>query len=62
MTGEESSVEDFALFWTLRAEHHFAHPFPLWIPIDLLEDEQAPAAIEEALGRVRPSVMEAFSS
>lgn len=59
VTGQDDSVEDFALFWTLRAEHHFAHPFPLWIPIDVLEDERATAAIEEALGRVWPSVMEA---
>lgn len=58
VTGEDESVEDFALFWTLRAEHYFAAPFPLWIPIDLLGDEGAPAAVEKALGRVRPSVME----
>ncbi|MDQ4000615.1 MAG: hypothetical protein M3283_06370 [Actinomycetota bacterium] len=50
MTGQDDSVEDFALFWTLRAEHRFAHPFPLWIPIDLLEDGRAPAAVEGASG------------
>lgn len=59
VTGKDDSVEDFALFWNLRSEHLFARPFPLWIPIDLLEDERAPAAIEGALGRFRPSVMEA---
>ncbi len=59
VTGRDDSVEDFALFWTLRSELHFANPFPLWIPIDLLEEAEAPAAIEKALGRVRPSVMEA---
>lgn len=59
VTGQDDSVADFALFWTLRAEHYFARPFPLWIPIDLLEGTEAPAAVEEALGRVPPSVMEA---
>jgi hypothetical protein len=59
VTGRDDSVEDFALFWTLRSELHFAEPFPLWIPIDLLEGAEAPAAVEAALGRVRPSVMEA---
>lgn len=59
VTGSDDSVEDFALFWTLRSELHFARPFPLWIPIDLLEGAEAPAAIEAELGRVRPSVMEA---
>lgn len=59
VTGPDDSVEDFALFWTLRSELYFARPFPLWIPIDLLEGEEAPAAIEAALGRVRPSVGEA---
>ena len=52
VTGSDDSVEDFALFWNLRSEHHFARPFPLWIPIDLLEDAEAPAVIEKALGRV----------
>lgn len=59
VTGSDDSVEDFALFWTLRSELHFASPFPLWIPIDLLESAEAPAVIDAALGRVRPSVMEA---
>lgn len=57
VTGGDDSVEDFALFWNLRSEYHFARLFPLWIPIDLLENEQAPAAIESAIGRIRPSVM-----
>ena len=52
VTGSDDSVEDFALFWNLRSEHYFARPFPMWIPIDLLEDAEAPAAIEEALERV----------
>lgn len=58
VTGQEDSVEDFALFWNLRAEHYFAEPFPLWIPIDLLEGAESPAAIERALGRVPPSALE----
>ncbi len=60
VTGSEDSVEDFALFWNLRAEHYFAEPFPVWIPIDLLEDAEAPAAIERALGRFRPAIGEVY--
>jgi hypothetical protein len=52
VTGSDDSVEDFALFWDLRAEHYSARPFPMWIPIDLLEDAEAPTAIEKALERV----------
>jgi hypothetical protein len=58
VTGRDDSVEDFALFWTLRAEHYFAKPFPLWIPVDVLEEAEAPAAIAKALGRIRPGVGE----
>jgi hypothetical protein len=56
VTGEGDSVEDFALFWNLRSEHYFARPFPVWMPLDLLERAEAPAVIENALGRVRPAV------
>ena len=58
VTGEDSNVEDFALYWNLRSEQYFAWPFPVWMPLGLLEDAEAPAAIERALGRVRPSVSE----
>jgi hypothetical protein len=58
VTGQEDSVEDFALFWNLRAEHYFVEPFPLWIPIGLLEGAESPEAIERALGRVPASVLE----
>jgi hypothetical protein len=56
VTGEVGNVEDFALYWNLRAEHYFAWPFPVWIPLGLLEDAGAPAAIERAVRRVRPPV------
>jgi hypothetical protein len=56
VTGKDNSVEDFALFWNLRSEHYFAKPFPIWIPLDLLEDARAPAAIQKALARFRPAV------
>jgi len=59
VTGSDDSVEDFALFWNLRSEHYFTKPFPVWIPINLLENADAPAAIERALGRFRPAVGEA---
>jgi hypothetical protein len=54
VTGKGDSVEDFALFWNLRSEHYFARPFPVWMPLDLLERAEAPAVIEKALGHVRP--------
>jgi hypothetical protein len=60
VTGEDDSVEDFALFWNLRAEHYFARPFPVWMPLDLLENAEAPATIENALSRVRPAVGEPY--
>lgn len=56
VTGAGTGVEDFALYWNLRAEHYFARPFPLWLPLKMLEDPGAPAVIEGALRRVRPSV------
>lgn len=58
VTGKADSVEDFALYWNLRSEYHFAEPFPVWLPLALLKDAEAPMAIKNALGRVRPSVME----
>jgi hypothetical protein len=60
VTGRDDSVEDFALFWTLRAEHYFAKPFPLWIPVDVLEQAEAPAAVAKALGSIRPGVGEPY--
>lgn len=51
VTGAHDSVEDFALYWNLRAEHYFAKPFPLWLPLDLLEDEEGASIVERALGR-----------
>lgn len=56
VTGEDTSVEDFALYWNLRAEHFFAAPFPIWMPLDMLEDAEAPDIIARALDRVRPGV------
>jgi hypothetical protein len=56
VTGEDGNVEDFALYWNLRSEHSFAEPFPVWMPLGLLEDAEAPAAIERAVGRVRPAI------
>lgn len=46
VTGEDSNVEDFALYWNLRSEHYFAEPFPVWMPLGLLEEAETPAAIE----------------
>lgn len=51
VTGAYDSVEDFALYWNLRAEHYFARPFPLWLPLSALEYERGPAIVESALSR-----------
>ncbi len=59
VTGEGGDVEDFALYWNLRSEHHFAEPFPIWMPLGLLEQAEARVAIEDALGRFRLAVGEA---
>jgi hypothetical protein len=56
VTGDDASVEDFALYWNLRAEHYFARPFPLWMPLGMLEGPEAPSAIEGALRRAQPGV------
>jgi hypothetical protein len=56
VTGDKESVEDFVLYWNLRSEHFFAEPFPLWIPIELLDSADAFAAVERALERIRPGV------
>lgn len=54
VTGAGASVEDFALYWNLRAEHFFADPFPLWMPLGMLEQPEAPEVIQRALGRIWP--------
>ncbi len=58
VTGAPDSVADFALFWNLRSEHYFAKPFPLWLPLDSLEDPETPKAIQAALKRFSPFVGE----
>lgn len=46
--GDYSSVEDLALFWTLRAMKPGGHPFPLWLPYRNVYDDQAKELIESA--------------
>jgi hypothetical protein len=57
VTGTQDSVEDFALYWNLRAEHPFADPFPLWLPLDLLEDGKGADVLERALGRANEGLV-----
>jgi hypothetical protein len=56
VTGEDGNVFDIALYWNLRSEHYFTKPFPVWMPLGLLEDAETPAAIERAVGRVWPPI------
>ena len=46
-----NSVEDFALYWNLRADHFFARPFPLWLTLDFLEEEEGQALVARTLER-----------
>lgn len=48
VTGDPRSVEDLALYWNLRAEHPFADPFPLWIPLGTLADDLGERIVEQA--------------
>lgn len=50
VTGDAyQSVEDFALYWNLRAEHFFARPFPLWLPLDTLDSDYGSEDVQRAL-------------
>ncbi len=46
--GDYPSVEDLALFWTLRAMRPGGHPFPLWLPYRHVCDDRAKDLIESA--------------
>lgn len=51
VTGQYDNVEDFALYWNLRAARASADPFPLWLPLNVLEDDDGPQVVEGALSR-----------
>lgn len=56
VTGDPNSVPDLALYWNLRNEQLGSEPFPLWVPLDLLDGEDGEALVEEAMGMTHPSV------
>ncbi len=56
VTGDPRSVEDLALYWNLRAENPFADPFPLWVPLDLLDEAFGEQIVEEATRRMDAKV------
>lgn len=46
--GDYNSVEDLALFWTLRGQRPGKHPFPIWLPYRNVYDDQAKHLVESA--------------
>lgn len=46
--GDYTSVDDLALFWSLRAMRPGGHPFPLWLPYRHVYDDRAKELIESA--------------
>lgn len=56
VTGEADSVSDLALYWDLRGERPGADPFPLWVPLDMLDGDDGEALVQEAVGMSDPSI------
>ncbi len=56
VTGEADSVPDLALYWNLRNERLGAEPFPLWLPLNVLDGERGEALVEEAVGMTNPGI------
>ena len=59
VTSASGGVSDLCLYWNLRGERLGAEPFPLWLPLDMLEGQRGKAIVEQAVGMTRPSVREA---
>jgi hypothetical protein len=49
VTGEPNSVSDLALYWDLRSDRVVADPFPLWVPLGVLDSAQGKSVVEQAL-------------
>lgn len=61
VTGAATSVSDLALYWNLRSERHFAAPFPLWIPIEVLETAEGKEILTSAFGMIDQRTREGLS-
>jgi hypothetical protein len=46
--GDYPSVEELALFWTLRGQRPGEHPFPIWLPYRHVYDDDVKNLIESA--------------
>jgi hypothetical protein len=62
VTGEADSVSDLALYWDLRSERPGADPFPLWVPLDMLDSDYGEALVQEAVGMTDPSIRRELQS
>lgn len=52
VTGDDRSVSDMCLFWSLSAQRPYAHPFPLWIPVSQLTTPAGKQAVATALAQM----------
>ncbi|MBI4301478.1 MAG: hypothetical protein HY664_02585 [Chloroflexi bacterium] len=50
ITGGAGNIFDFALYWNLRGERPWSWPFPLWVPLDILESDLGQKIVKIALG------------
>ncbi len=57
VTGEEESVEDLSLYWNLRSERFFSSPFPIWIPLSLLKNDECKQLIDAAVEKLNSKSM-----
>lgn len=53
VTGDSDSVSDLCLFWTIRATRPFwVEPFPLWIPLAHLKEDDAQETVRSLVYRL----------
>lgn len=58
ITGEPHSVADMSLYWDLRIERPWSGPFPLWIPLEILDTDEGKQIVDTALARIEPRLKE----
>ena len=56
ITGEPESVADLALYWNLRSQRIHCDPFPLWMPLDVLNSQEGKSTVDVALSFLDPSL------
>ena len=61
VTGEPGDITDLALYWNLRIERQWADPFPLWIPLDILDSDRGQQLVNAALSQIGPRLREGLA-